>query len=48
MYNLAKDRTETSNLVKEHSEKVKSMAEARNRWWKEMTGEMPKQNATDR
>jgi arylsulfatase A-like enzyme len=42
LYDLSRDRTETTDLAKSQPDRVKAMDAAWNEWWHEMTGESPK------
>ena len=39
LYDLSRDRTETTDLAKQQPERVQSMAAAWNGWWQDVTGE---------
>lgn len=41
LFDLSKDRTETTNLAKQHPDVVSAMEKTWNAWWKEVTGESP-------
>ena len=41
LYDLSRDRTETTDLAMQHPERVALMGSAWNDWWQEVTGEKP-------